>query len=50
MLLLFFDAKRDELINIYKGSTAIEKPKAVDLLSEVDISNATKYEAITQSK
>lgn len=50
MLLLFFDAKRDEIINIYKGATAIEKPKAVDLLNELDITNATKYEAITQAK
>ncbi len=50
MMLMFFDAKRDELINIYKGATAIEKPKVVDLLNELDITNASKYEAITQAK
>jgi hypothetical protein len=50
MLLMFFDAKRDEIINIYKGATAIEKPKMLELLSEIDITNATKYEAITQAK
>jgi hypothetical protein len=50
MMLMFFDAKRDEIINIYKSATAIEKPKVVDLLNELDITNATKYEAITQSK
>lgn len=50
MMLMFFDSKRDELINIYKGATAIEKPKVVDLLNELDITNSTKYEAITQAK
>ena len=50
MLLMFFDSKRDEIINIYKGATAIEKPKIVELLSEIDITNATKYEAILQEK
>jgi hypothetical protein len=48
MLLMFFDSKRDEIINIYKGATAIEKPKIVELLTEIDITNATKYEAISQ--
>lgn len=48
MMLMFFDAKRDELINIYTGATPIEKPKVVELLSELDISNATKYEAINK--
>jgi len=50
MLLMFFDSKRDEMINIYKGATAIEKPKIVELLSEIDITNVSKYEAITQAK
>jgi hypothetical protein len=48
MMLLFFDAKRDELINIYTGATSIEKPKIVELLSELDIANAAKYEAISK--
>lgn len=50
MLIMFFEAKRDELINIYKGATAIEKPKAVTILSDMDIANASKYEAINQTK
>ncbi len=48
MMLMFFDAKRDELINIFKGSSAIEKPKAVEVLNELDIANSSKYDAITQ--
>ena len=50
MLLMFFDAKRDELINIYKGGTAIEKSKVMELLGEIDVFNISKYEAITQTK
>jgi hypothetical protein len=50
MLLMFFDAKRDEIINIYKGGTEIEKPKVMELLGEIDVFNISKYEAITQTK
>lgn len=46
MLLVFFDAKSDELVNIFKGAEDIEKPKAVELLSEINISNISKYEKI----
>lgn len=50
MLSMFFDAKRDELINIFKGATEIEKPKVLGILNELDIANSTKYEAINQTK
>ncbi len=46
MLLMFFEAKSDELVNIYKNAPAIEKPKVVDLLSEINIANISKYEKI----
>lgn len=46
MLLVFFDAKSDELVNIFKGADPIEKPKAVELLSEINIANISKYEKI----
>ena len=49
MLLVFFEAKSDELINIYKGADEIEKPKAIELLSEINISNLSKYEKIRGS-
>jgi hypothetical protein len=49
MLLVFFEAKSDELINIYKGAEEIEKPKAIELLSEINISNLNKYEKIRGS-
>ncbi len=46
MLLVFFEAKSDELVNIFKGADDIEKPKAIELLSEINISNISKYEKI----
>ncbi len=46
MLLMFFEAKSDELVNIYKNAPAIEKPKVIELLSEINIANISKYEKI----
>jgi hypothetical protein len=46
MLLVFFDSKSDELVSIYKGAEDIEKPKVIDLLSEINIANISKYEKI----
>ncbi len=40
---LFFNAKKDELINIFKSATPEEKNKAVELLMLVDPANTTKY-------
>ncbi|MFN7912578.1 MAG: DUF4835 family protein [Bacteroidota bacterium] len=40
---LFFNAKADELINIFKTSPPEEKNKAVELLMLVDPANTTKY-------
>ncbi|MBA3663592.1 MAG: DUF4835 family protein [Bacteroidetes bacterium] len=40
---LFFNAKRDELINIFKSALPEEKTKITDLLMQVDPANTTKY-------
>ncbi len=45
-LLVFFETKSDELVSIYKGADDIEKPKAVEILSEINVGNLTKYEKI----
>ena len=50
IMLMFFEAKRDELINIFKGASDIEKPKAIEILTQLDIANASKYEVINQNK
>ncbi len=40
---LFFNAKADEIINIFKTATPEEKNKVVELLMLVDPANTTKY-------
>lgn len=42
-LQVFFDAKSDELINIFSESFSMEKGQAIEVLSEVDPANAAKY-------
>lgn len=46
MLIVFFEAKSDELVNIYKGAPPTEKSKAIEILSEINIANVSKYEKI----
>jgi hypothetical protein len=40
---LFFNAKTDELVNIFKGAQPDEKEKAREALMSVDPANTTKY-------
>lgn len=40
---LFFNAKADELINIFKGALPEEKTKVVETLMLIDPANTTKY-------
>ena len=44
VLRLFFNAKRDELISIFKNASPSKKNKAVELLGKMDIANKSKYE------
>lgn len=39
----FFQAKAQELIGIFKKGTAEQKAKAVEILSEIDVVNASRY-------
>lgn len=43
---VFVDAKRDEIVEIYKGSTAIEQNTVISAMSRVDPSQASTYRAI----
>ncbi len=45
---LFFNAKTDELINIYKQATPTEKEEILALLAELDPTNSNKYAKINQ--
>jgi hypothetical protein len=44
--LVFFTAKSDELVSIYSKADPREKTQAVNVLSQADPSNGTKYQAI----
>jgi len=44
---VFFNAKRDELINIFKGGTPEEKTKIMEMLATLDPAGTTKYQKIT---
>ncbi len=47
---VFFDAKSDEIINIFSESFSMEKSRAIEVLSEVDPANATKYKKSISEK
>lgn len=43
---VFFNAKRDEIINIFKNGTGEEKTKLLEMLSTLDPVGTTKYQKI----
>ena len=46
VLKLFFDAKKDEIVNIYSGAFANEQARIIKTLVEIDPPNSTKYQSI----
>jgi len=46
LLKVFFNAKYKELIEIYKGASAAEQIKAIELLSKMDPANKAFYDKI----
>ncbi|MDR1056329.1 MAG: DUF4835 family protein [Prevotellaceae bacterium] len=48
-LKLFFDAKADEIANIFQEATQPEKTRVVQILQEIDNSNSRKYAKITET-
>ena len=50
ILKIFFDAKADEIVNIYSEAFPNEKARIVKTLLEIDPSNSTKYQLITQEE
>jgi hypothetical protein len=48
LLKLVFDAKADELVNVYTESFPEERNRAHAILAEIDKPNSNKYEAILQ--
>ncbi|MDI3527976.1 MAG: hypothetical protein PWR03_2160, partial [Tenuifilum sp.] len=49
-LQLFFDAKSDELVNIFSESFPTEKARVVNILTEIDNANANKYKKIIEQQ
>lgn len=49
-LQLFFDAKNDELVNVFSESFPTEKARVVNILTEIDNANASKYKTILEQK
>lgn len=47
---VFFNAKSDEIINIFSGAFPDEKAKIVNLLNEIDPTNSNKYQKIMAAK
>lgn len=50
ILQIFFDAKSDELVNIFSDSFNDEKKRVFNILSEVDPANISKYNKIIGQK
>jgi len=50
LLYLFFNAKVDEIVNIFAESPSMEKGKIAALLSEIDPINSDKYNSLTANK
>lgn len=50
ILQMFFDAKADEIANVFTKSYPDERNRVMAILNEVDPSNGRKYEKITESE
>ncbi len=50
ILQMFFDAKADELVNIFSKSYPDERTRVLTILNEIDPSNGNKYSKISDSE
>jgi hypothetical protein len=50
ILQMFFDAKADELVNVFSKSFPDERNRVMAILEEVDPSNGSKYKKIAESE
>jgi len=47
---IIMEAKRDELVNIYTQAPQMDKPRVVNILKEIDPSQASKYDRLLQTR
>jgi SUMO ligase MMS21 Smc5/6 complex component len=50
ILQMFFDAKSDELVNVFSKSFPDERNRVLAILNEVDPSNGSKYKKISDNQ
>lgn len=50
ILQVFFDAKSDEIVNIFKPAFADERKRVFNIVSEVNPANSSKYNILIQEK
>jgi hypothetical protein len=50
ILQMFFDAKADELVNVFSKSFPDERNRIMAVLNEVDPSNGNKYQKIAENE
>lgn len=50
ILQILMEAKREELVNIYSQASQMDKPKVVNILKELDPSQASNYEKIMTTR
>jgi hypothetical protein len=48
LMIIFAQTKQQEIINIFKEGTATEKQQVIQIMKQIDPSNASKYDAINQ--
>jgi len=48
LMTIFVQTKQQEIINIFQEGTPTEKQQAIQIMKQIDPSNASKYEAINQ--
>jgi hypothetical protein len=44
VLQFFMQSKSDELIEVFRKATPDQKSRVVDMLSKIDLTNASKYQ------
>lgn len=49
LMQIFFNAKADEIVNIFSEAYPDEKARMVNLLSQIDPANSSKYQKISQN-
>jgi len=50
LLQLFMEAKRDEMVNVFSQASQMDKPKAVNILKELDPAQSSMYDRIMTTR